>query len=97
MVKVTLICAIADTSGKNWVECHYFIGRTSAAGIRVAVAPSPTIIFTLVIAGILSESFHIDDALYGGMLVYATISTILPSFVHPALAQRALTAMTADR
>jgi len=82
--------------GKNWMECRYFTGRTSAAGIRVAVALSPTIIFTLVIAGILSESFHIDDALYGGMLVYATISTILPSFVLPALAQRALTAMPAD-
>jgi Kef-type K+ transport system membrane component KefB len=82
--------------GKNWVECRYFSGRTSAGGMRVAIALTPTIIFTLVIAGILHESFHIDDALYGGLLVYATISTILPSFVLPSLAQEALTSMPAD-
>jgi Kef-type K+ transport system membrane component KefB len=82
--------------GKNWVECRYFSRRTSAAGMRVAIALTPTIIFTLVIAGILHKSFHIDDALYGGLLVYATISTILPSFVLPALAQKALTTMPAD-
>ena len=64
--------------------------------MRVAIALAPTIIFTLVIAGILHESFHINDALYGGLLVYATIATILPSFVLPALAQKALTAMPAD-
>jgi Kef-type K+ transport system membrane component KefB len=82
--------------GKNWVECRYFSRRTSAGGMRVAIALAPTIIFTLVIAGILHESFHINDALYGGLLVYATIATILPSFVLPALAQEALTAMPAD-
>ena len=52
---------------------------------RVAVALTPTLIFTLVIAGVLSDSFHIDDALFGGLLVYAAISTILPSFVLPRL------------
>ncbi len=82
--------------GKNWLECRYFSRRTSTAGMRVAIALTPTIIFTLVIAGILHESFHIDDALYGGLLVYATISTILPSFVLPALAQKALNSMPAD-
>ena len=82
--------------GKNWLECRYFSRRTRAGGMRVAIALTPTIIFTLVIAGILHESFHIDDALYGGLLVYATISTILPSFVLPSLAQKALTTMPAD-
>jgi hypothetical protein len=53
--------------------------------MRVSVALAPTLIFTLVIAGILHEVFHIDDALFGGLLVYAAISTILPSFVLPRL------------
>jgi Kef-type K+ transport system membrane component KefB len=82
--------------GKNWAECRYISRRSSASSMRVAVALSPTIIFTLVIAGILHESFHINDALYGGLLLYAIVATILPSFVLPALAQRALTAMPAD-
>jgi Kef-type K+ transport system membrane component KefB len=81
---------------KNWLECRYFSRRTRAGGLRVATALTPTLIFTLVIAGILHESFHINDALYGGLLVYTTISTILPSFVLPALAQKALTTMPAD-
>jgi Kef-type K+ transport system membrane component KefB len=72
---------------KCWAECHYFSGRTSKSGIRVAIALTPTLIFTLVIAGILHETFHIDDSLYGGLLVYAAISTILPSFVLPGLAE----------
>jgi Kef-type K+ transport system membrane component KefB len=80
---------------KNWLECRYFSRRTRAGGLRVATALTPTLIFTLVIAGILHESFHINDALYGGLLVYTTISTILPSFVLPALAQKALTTMPA--
>ena len=81
---------------KSWVECRYFSRRTNKGSIRVAIALTPTLIFTLVIAAILHESFHINDALYGGLLVYATISTILPSFILPALAEKALTTMPAD-
>ena len=73
--------------GKNWLECRFFSKRSPRSGIRVAIALTPTLIFTLVIAGILHEKFHIDDALYGGLLVYAAISTILPSFVLAGLTQ----------
>jgi Kef-type K+ transport system membrane component KefB len=73
--------------GKEWFECRYVCGRTSQSGVRVAVALSPTLIFTLVIAGILHKTFHVDDALYGGLLVYAAISTILPSFVLPGFVE----------
>jgi Kef-type K+ transport system membrane component KefB len=82
--------------GKNWLECRYFSRRSSVGGFRVAVALIPTLIFTLVIAGILHESFHIDDALYGGLLVYAAISTMLPSLILPKLAQNALRPLPAD-
>jgi Kef-type K+ transport system membrane component KefB len=82
--------------GKNWLECRYFSRRSAAGGLRVAVALSPTLIFTLVIAGMLHEDFHIDDALYGGLLVYAAISTILPSFILPRLAERTTVAMPAS-
>lgn len=49
--------------------------------LRVATALMPTLIFTLVIATILRERFQIADALYGALLFYAGISTILPSLV----------------
>lgn len=90
------ILVIPIRVGKNWLECRYFSRRSAAGGFRVAVALTPTLIFTLVIAGILHESFHIDDALYGGLLVYAAISTMLPSLILPKLARTSLTALPAE-
>jgi Kef-type K+ transport system membrane component KefB len=81
---------------KNSLVCRFFCRRTQRGGLRVAVALTPTLIFTLVIARILRESYHIDDALYGGLLVYAALSTALPSFVLPRLTERVLTAMAAE-
>lgn len=52
-----------------------------ASSFRVAIALAPTLIFTLVIANILHERFGISDVLFGGLLVYAALSTILPSLV----------------
>jgi Kef-type K+ transport system membrane component KefB len=81
---------------KNCLVCLYFCRRNRQGGLRVAIALTPTLIFTLVIAGILRESFHISDALYGGLLVYAAVATILPSFVLPGLAERTMNAMVAE-
>ncbi len=71
---------------KNWLQSRYLSRRNTRGGFRVAIALTPTLIFTLVIAGILRDTFHIDDTLYGGLLVYAAITTIIPSFVLPRLA-----------
>lgn len=56
-------------------------GDPARTAFRVAVALTPTLIFTLVLATILHERFAISDSLFGGLLVYAAFSTILPSFV----------------
>jgi Kef-type K+ transport system membrane component KefB len=74
---------------KNWLQARYISHRSAQGGVRVAVALAPTLIFTLVIAGILHEEFNISDALYGGLLVYAAITTLLPSLVLPGLAAAA--------
>lgn len=47
----------------------------------VSVALAPTLIFTLVLARILHERYGISDTLFGGLLLYAGLSTILPSFI----------------
>jgi Kef-type K+ transport system membrane component KefB len=71
--------------GKNWLQARFLSHRSAQDSICVSLALTPTLIFTLVIAGILRESFHVSDALYGGMLVYAAVATILPSLVLPRL------------
>lgn len=48
---------------------------------RVVVALMPTLVFTLVLAEILRDRFHLSGALYGGLVGYALLTTLLPGFV----------------
>jgi Kef-type K+ transport system membrane component KefB len=50
-------------------------------GSRVAVPLIPTLVFTLVLAGILRDRFAISDTLFGGLVVYAALTTIFPAMV----------------
>ncbi len=70
---------------KVWLEARFLSRRSAKGGLRVAMALIPTLIFTLVIAGMLHSMFHISDELYGGLLVYAGITTLLPSLVLPVI------------
>ncbi len=63
------------------IQRVYLNKDTVKSSANVAVALAPTLIFTLVIASILHESFGISDTLFGGLLVYAVITTMLPSLV----------------
>jgi Kef-type K+ transport system membrane component KefB len=67
--------------GIIWLQRRFIKGEAALGSLRVAAALAPTLIFTLVLAGILRERFGISDALYGALLVYAGISTMLPSLV----------------
>ncbi len=67
--------------GALWLQRRIFLKESAESSRRVAIALTPTLIFTLVLAGILHERYGIDDALYGGLLVYAAVSTALPSFL----------------
>jgi Kef-type K+ transport system membrane component KefB len=51
--------------------------------LKVAVPMLPTLVFTLVIAGILRDEYDIPSWLFGGLIVYAFVTTILPAlFTH---------------
>jgi len=91
-----LVVVLPVRIGKIWAQSCWLSKRGVRGGFRVAVALTPTLIFTLVIAGILHETFHIDDALYGGLLIYAAGTTLLPSFVLPGLTQNTLNALTRE-
>jgi Kef-type K+ transport system membrane component KefB len=70
---------------KIWLEARFLSHRSARGAFRVSVALTPTLIFTLVIAEMLRSDFHVSDALYGSLLLYAAVTTILPSFVLPRL------------
>ena len=70
-----------------WLQSRFMQHRGHRGSFRVAIALTPTLIFTLVIAEILRENFSISPALYGGLLVYAAIASILPALVLPSFAE----------
>jgi Kef-type K+ transport system membrane component KefB len=65
--------------GVIWAQRRFLVHEDTHSSLRVAVALAPTLIFTLVLAGILRERFAVPDALYGALLVYAALTTLLPS------------------
>lgn len=64
-----------------WLQRRVFFRESSRSTIRVAVALSPTLVFTLVIAEVLHARFAIPGALFGGLVLYTTLNTLLPSLV----------------
>lgn len=50
-------------------------------GARLGVSLLPTLVFTIVIAGILRSQFDAPPPLVGGLILYTLVNTIVPSFV----------------
>ncbi len=63
---------------------HLALGESRRHGMRVAIPMLPTLVFTLVIAGILRAEFAISSMIYGGLVIYAVVTTMLPSLLHRA-------------
>lgn len=64
-----------------WAKQRWLGVRDTRSSVRVAVALTPTLIFTLVLATMLHERGAISGELFGGLLLYAGLNTLLPSFV----------------
>ena len=64
-----------------WLQRRFISGESARVSLRVATALTPTLIFTMVLATILKERFGLADAVYGALLVYAVLSTLLPSAI----------------
>jgi len=67
--------------GSIWLQRRLLVQEDRRSSGLVALALTPTLIFTLVLATILRERFGLSDDWYGGLLVYAALTTLLPSVV----------------
>lgn len=76
---VLTLVALPVRIGLTWLQRRFIKGETAMGSLRVSAALTPTLIFTLVLAGILRERFQISEVIYGALLVYAGLSTMLPS------------------
>jgi Kef-type K+ transport system membrane component KefB len=61
-------------------------GEGLADGLRVGVSMLPTTVFTLVLVGILRDTFAVPPFVLGGLVVYTVFNTVAPSlfFRSPA-------------
>ena len=66
---------------ETWAQRRLLFGESLHSSLRVSLALTPTLIFTLVLAAILHGRFGIPDALFGGLVLYAALTTLLPSLV----------------
>lgn len=57
------------------------LGESFAVSRRVASAMVPTLVFTLVILGILVERFDLSPMIAGALVLYTVVNTMLPGFV----------------
>lgn len=67
--------------GSVAMQRYWFHKESPKTSVNIGISLSPTLIFTLVLASILHTRFHISDTLFGGLIVYAAINTILPALV----------------
>ena len=65
--------------GFIWIQRRLLVEEDRRSSFQVALALTPTLIFTLVLATILRERFGLSESWYGGLLVYAASTTMLPS------------------
>lgn len=57
---------------------HYVLKEEWSSGLRIGTAVVPTLVFTIVIAGILQEKFALPPTLFGGLIVYTLVNTMIP-------------------
>jgi Kef-type K+ transport system membrane component KefB len=60
---------------------HWFLGESWKAGMRIGAALAPTLVFTIVLADILRERFALPPELFGALIIFTLITTLLPGFV----------------
>ncbi len=68
---------IALVAAHRRLALHEPFGRS----LRVAVPMLPTLVFTLVIAAILRDRFAVAPPVFGGLMIYALVNTLVPGLV----------------
>lgn len=56
------------------------LGETLRTGTRIGVAMLPTLVFTLVIAEVLRDAFAVPGPIFGGLIFYTLVNTLVPGF-----------------
>jgi len=66
--------------GAVFLQRYLALGEHPRVSMRIAVPMLPTLVFTLVLAGILRAEFGLSDTYVGALVVYAVLNTTFPGF-----------------
>ena len=81
-VGVLLLIVVGAVRVFSTLELSRWTSREGALpALRMALPMLPTLVFTLVLADILHETFSVPEYLVGGLVVYAVLNTILPGLI----------------
>jgi Kef-type K+ transport system membrane component KefB len=67
--------------GATLLHRRLALGETWQMSLRVAVPMTPTLVFTLVLATMLRDQFAVAPWLFGALILYAILTTVLPGFL----------------
>ena len=57
------------------------LGEPWRIGARIGTAVIPTLVFTIVIAEILEDDFGLEEQLFGALIIFTLVNTLVPGFV----------------
>lgn len=67
--------------GMGWLQRRVMFGEERGVSLNISIALAPTLVFTLVLAEILHSRFQISGTLFGALILYTTLNTMLPSLL----------------
>ncbi|MGQ4660165.1 cation:proton antiporter [Lysobacter sp. F6437] len=67
--------------GMIWLQRRLMFREERGSSFKVSVALAPTLVFTLVLANILHVRFDLPGVLFGALILYTVLNTMLPSFL----------------
>lgn len=76
-----LVIVIPVRIARVAVHRRLVLGEATRTGMRIGTAVIPTLVFTIVIAEILQERFGLPPHLFGALIVFTLVNTLVPAFV----------------
>lgn len=76
-----LVLVLPVRIGRIALHRRFVLDEPWSDGARIGIAVVPTLVFTIVIAEILRKHFQLSPELFGALIVFTLVNTLLPGFL----------------
>ena len=81
MAAAILAIVVPLRVGRVALHRRWVLGEPWAVGARIGTAIVPTLVFTIVIAEILRDRFALSPVLFGALIIFTIVNTLIPGFL----------------